>query len=176
MKIYKQVKKFHPDSGKAITKTVLNELRCDYTGNVIDIEANQMYCSYELNYSDSDPCFGSGGDEYKFGQTHLINMFEFLSGSYHFLQDYERFLFPEKEMMRKYLKNLPELYLPEGMCFHDMCRTVRVITASKLIEDGIITPAQLTIGAAYYDILKEEPFQTCTQCGFRHSGGTCMDS
>lgn len=136
MKIYKQVKKFDPNTGKPLMKKVFQEYRCDYTGEVINTDESQLYCSYSLDYGDSDPCMGSDDDEYKLGEDNSIDVFEFLNSEYHFLQDYPD-NFAEKAMMKEFGKK-------GGMCFHEMCRAARTRTALRLIKEGVIVSDQLS--------------------------------
>lgn len=144
MYIFELANKFDPDTGKPIQVKKFKELRCDFTGELMGYSAagvdyENEYASYNLDYADHDPCFGACGEEFEFGQKYNVYMFTFLSNTYHFINDYghqERY--GDLEMMQKYLKE------EDGpKTFADMCRASRIATATRLIEEKVITPNQL---------------------------------
>lgn len=139
MKIYHSVKKYCQNTGEPIIGKEFKELRCDFTGEIID----NCYVSYKLNYGGSDACFGSSGKEYEFFQKHnriYTYAHVFLSGEYHFFDEYV-----ESDMMKKYLSSSSSYDEDLLLSFSDMCRASRIETASKLIDIGAITSNQLTI-------------------------------
>jgi hypothetical protein len=132
MNIYEKVKRFDPVTGKPIEKLAFKEIRCDYTGEVL--EHDSYYWTYDLNYGDMDPCFGSSGDEYKLGKDFNIDMFPFLSQTYHFLSvagTDQKEETAEWQMMEEALKNCRKEKSEWHRCytFDAMCRTARVRTA-----------------------------------------------
>ena len=146
MIIYDKVKRFDSITGKPIEKWVFKEIRCDFTGVVLDYD--NYYCTYDLNYGDMDPCFGSSGEEYKLGKDFHIDVFQFLSQTYHFLSvggvD-DKASCAEWQMMEEALKNCTKKKSEWYRCytFDSMCRHSRIRTASKLIEENTIIPNQL---------------------------------
>lgn len=150
MIIYDKVQRFNPVTGKSIEKWIQKEIRCDYTGKVLDYDnfGPESFCTYSLNYGDQDACFGAGGDEYKFGKDFGIEVFPFMSQEYHFYsgggsdakEDYA-----EWQMMEETMKNCKKSNSEWHRCytFDAICRVARVRTARKLIEDKVITPEQL---------------------------------
>ena len=143
MKIYHQVQAFHQRTGESYKVTELKELRCDFTGAVIDPDEGSPYPTYHLDYGDSDPCFGSDGDAFEFGKQHGINMYAFMSDEYIFdnggngLETDACAL-----MLRKYCKG------KNTSTFADICRDARLATVKKLIADKVITPDQLQDGSS----------------------------
>lgn len=151
MKIYTRIQKFDPDTGKPVMVKQFDHLRCDYTGKKIEPDGAwddaAIYCSYILNYRDCDPCFGADGDEFEFGQKYNIDMFYFLSEEYHFIDGMNSEKeYTELAMMQEAIKNRKKKGSPWEGCFsfHAMCRTARILTATHLIEDGIIEAWQLS--------------------------------
>lgn len=143
MLIFNKVKKFNPDTGEPIDRWEPTEIRCDYTGELLD---GNYYCSYQLSYNRQDPCYGSDGDEYKFWEEFQdVEMYTFLSETYHFASDAYSGYFAEKEMMEEALKNADIRGSIWENCytFDAMCRVARIATAKKLIKDGIIITKQL---------------------------------
>lgn len=147
MKIYEDATRYDPVTGKPYKKKTFKEIRCDYTGQILDA-FDDMYVQYHLDYEDRDPCFGASGEEYEFGQKHKISVHEFLSEPYHFyangggsdLKDAA-----EAVMMREAIGECNKKKSPWHNCytFEAMCRAARILTATKLIDEGIITPDQL---------------------------------
>lgn len=136
MEIFHSVKRFNDKTGKPFQKWVHKETRCDFTGELIDEDGDtSAYPSYKLDYGDSDPCFGSCDDEFEFGKKHDVPMFEFLSGTYHFLSD--------SYTDRDACADMIQSFAGEKISFANMCRASRIKTAAKLIEQKIITPDQL---------------------------------
>lgn len=149
MIIYDKVQRFDSVTGKPVEQWAFKEIRCDYTGKVLDYNnfGPESFCTYNLNYGDHDPCFGAGGDEYKLGKDFGIEVFPFMSQEYHFYssggdakEDYA-----EWQMMEEALKNCKKEKGEWHRCytFDAICRVARVRTARKLIEDKVITPEQL---------------------------------
>lgn len=151
MIIYDKVQRFDSVTGKPIERWVQKEVRCDYTGRVLDYNdfGPESFCTYSLNYGDHDPCFGAGGEEYQLGKDFKIEVFPFMSQEYHFYngggcsdakEDYA-----EWQMMEEAIKNCHKEKTEWYRCytFDSMCRTARVRTARKLIEEKVITPEQL---------------------------------
>jgi len=146
MIIYEKVKRFDPITGKPTEKWGFKEIRCDYTGVVLDYE--NYYCTYNLDYGDQDPCLGSSGEEYQLRQDFNIDVFQFLSQTYHFLavggaDDKESFA--EWQMMEEALKHCKSRKNEWYRCFtfDAICRHARCRTARKLIQSKEITPEQL---------------------------------
>jgi hypothetical protein len=133
MNIYERVKRFDRLTGKPCFEVQWKEVRDDFTGKII-VDYG-MYCSYGLEYGSSDPCFGSGGDEYNFGVKYHVNVYQFLGEDYHFDNDTDS----EVKMMKEFIKNNRR---GDGTIetFADMCRTARIRTATKLIEEKVISP------------------------------------
>lgn len=146
MLIYGLTKRFNQLTGEPEHIKTLKEVRCDYTGLILD-GFDDQYCVYHLDYEDRDPCFGSGDEEFKFGEEFNINMFEFLSNPYHFyVLGGEDGCYAETQMMEKALANANKKKSEWHNCytFDAMCRQARILTARKLINDGAITSDQLT--------------------------------
>ena len=148
MNIYEKVKRFDPITGQPTERYDFKEVRCDYTGEVIDYDS--YYCTYNLNYDGQDPCFGSGGEEYRLGKEAKIDVFQFMSQTYHFLSvggsDAKEDI-AEWQMMEEAMKNCRNSKSEWHRCFtfDSICRHARCRTAFKLIKDGIIKPEQLEL-------------------------------
>lgn len=146
MIIYDKVKRFDSVTGKPIEKWTFKEIRCDYTGKVLDYD--NYYCAYNLDYGDQDSCFGASDEEFKLGKDFKIHMFPFLSQAYHFLTvggtDNKEDC-AEWQMMEEALKNCKKSNNEWFRCrtFDAICRAARCRTVRKLIEDKVITPEQL---------------------------------
>ena len=88
MKIYKTVEYeiLNVETGEKHIKykRVLKEVRCDYSGLIIDYNT-RGFCSYKVDYH-GDPCFGDFGKEREFVEKYDINI-EFLSEPYEFYDD-----------------------------------------------------------------------------------------
>lgn len=147
MIIYEKVKRFNPVTGEPVEKWAAKEIRCDYTGEVLDYDS--YYCTYDLNYGDQDPCLGSDGPEYDLGKEFKIEMYSFLAQTYHFLSvggtDSKEDT-AEWAMMEEALKNCtnPESEWYRCYTFDSICRHSRTRTARRLIEEKVITPEQLS--------------------------------
>jgi hypothetical protein len=143
MKIYENVQRFDSKTGKPYFVKRFKEFRCDFSGQLIDEDdlETYFYPSYNLDYESSDPCFGSCGDEYEFGQKHDVAMFEFLSDTYHFRNDID----PDGHGFIDQSVKMMQHYLPDRLSFAEMCRTSRIVTAEKLIESGEIAADQLSL-------------------------------
>ena len=142
MKIYHQVERFHPRTGKPSMVTELKELRCDFTGVVIDPDERSPYPTYHLDYGDSDPCFGSDADAFAFGKQYNVNMYAFMSDAYVFDNgDNGAETDACALMLRRHINK-------KSTCtFADLCRAARFATAKKLLADKVITPDQLQKGS-----------------------------
>ena len=139
MIIYDKCTRYSEISGEPYESYIFKEIRCDFYGVVIGEDTDFHYePSILFDYQDSDPCFGSDGEEFDFGKKYNIPMFAFLNSEYHFLSDYYNSKFANVDMMRYHLAN-------GDMSFENMCRVSRIETAIKLIESGVITPRQLYI-------------------------------
>lgn len=155
MIIYDKVQRFHPVTGKPFDKWIQKEIRCDYTGRVLDYGnfGPESFCTYNLNYGDHDPCFGASGDEYKLGKDFGIEVFPFMSQKYHFYsssgdakKDYAEWQMMEEVFaVRQGGCNCRNEKSEWYRCytFDAICRQARVRTARKLIESKEITPEQL---------------------------------
>jgi hypothetical protein len=153
MIIYKCIQKFNRDSGKPEMVKVFDHIRCDYTGKEIDDCENMTYANYTLDYGDSDPCFGAGGDEFKFGQDYSIDVHTFLSEQYHFIDGQGSYHQDTcHQMMKEALANHEKQDSPWEYCysFSSMCRAARILTAKRLIEDKVIEPWQLSSDTEEY--------------------------
>lgn len=140
MIIYQSVKRFNILTGEPYLQKEFKEIRCDFTGEVIDEDLGYSYCNYHLNYGNADPCFGSGEEEYDFCHKYDIDAFTFLSDTYHFIQDHSSGRCTETEMMIEHLKDVGEYDMPT---FANMCRASRIETAQKLIDAGTIKASDL---------------------------------
>lgn len=123
MFIYEVVKRYNEVTGKPVNKKVFKEIRCDYTGEVLD----GCFCEYFLNYNDNDPYFTE--DTY---DTPLYEItYNLMSEPYHFKDSME------VEMMKEYINK-------GSYTFEEMCRKARVTTALRLIKDKTIVLENLT--------------------------------
>lgn len=140
MEIYKVITKFDVDTGKPKPKKAWHATRCDFSGRVVaGGEMGDSYPAYEckikLDYEDQDPCFGSGGDEYKFGQEYGIYVFDFLSQPYVIFDDFA-------ETGESEMKNFLAEVVKYDSLAHAL-RSMRIATADKLIKDGVVKPEEL---------------------------------
>ncbi len=149
MYIYKQLIKYDEDNGTPYSIWGVKEYRCDFTGKLIDSDENSSsYPNYILGYGDSDPCFGSCGEEYEFGEKYHIPMYEFLSNEYMFLTssyDENNNYYDENN---NYIDinacaEMIKSFTDKNMSFDEMCRSARIKTAEKLILNKTIKPEQL---------------------------------
>lgn len=146
MIIYEKVKRFNSTTGEPFEKWGWKEVRCDYTGVVLEPES--YYCAYDLNYHEMDPCFGSGNGEHQLNLDFRIEVHSFLYQTYNFLSvggTNNKEECAEWQMMEEALKNCtnPKSEWYRCYTFDAICRVTRVRTARKLIEDKVITPEQL---------------------------------
>jgi hypothetical protein len=141
MKIYHQVTRFSSRTGKPRKVMELKELRCDFTGTVIDLDDAPPYPAYVFDYRDADPCFGSDEEVLAFGDKHNINMYAFLSDEYVF-DNGNNGLGADAcaLMLRKYCS------AGDNYTFADICKMSRLATAQKLLDDKVITSDQLQSG------------------------------
>ena len=136
MNIYEKQDRFSQTTGKPVeSEWVWAGYRCDITGQKLDNHTDHLGPSILLDYGSSDPCFGSSGNEYEFGQEFGINMHEFLSSAYTYYCDMEGW---------DALANALDHKTPDS--FPDFLRESRIKTARKLIESGEITAEQLGCG------------------------------
>lgn len=145
MKIFGTAKRFNQITGEPEEVWVFKEVRCDFTGEVLD---DNEYCRYGLNYENQDPCFGAGGEEYEFGQKYGIDIWEFLDYEYAFASiggSDEPEHYAESLMMNEAVGNFMDERTEWYRCFtfDAMCRHSRIRTAKRLIEEKIIEPQQL---------------------------------
>ena len=138
MIIYRVKPQFDPNSGKPTDPVKEFEaIRCDVTGEVLDFD-NDWAPHVALNYGTSDPCFGSSTDEFDFGQEFEVDMHEFLSDPYAWVNDGGDALSDALTVAAQALdkgSSLPSV--PHFL------RSSRVETARKLIAEGTITADQL---------------------------------
>lgn len=147
MLIYGLRDRYDAMTGKKYQRWVNIEIRCDYTGEIINdenLDDSLLYCSYVLDYdSQEDPCFSA-----KEPVTGVNNIHELLAQPYHFrsfagghnIKD-----FAECMMMEEAFENFNKKWsiFCDAFTFDAMCRISRVRTANRLIEKKIITPNQL---------------------------------
>jgi len=156
MKIYKtfEFDVTNKTTGKSFIKAdrKVAEHRCDYSGRIIDRDS-LSYCSYECNYGDMDPCFGSSGEEFRFGEKYDVDMFDFLSQPYEFYDDtYTHGTYGNEETnMLKELVSFdigePTISSKKGAnripTLESALRLFRIRVATKLIKDGVIKSEDL---------------------------------
>ena len=150
MIVYNKVKRFNSETGEPVERWVQKEIRCDYTGRVLEYSdfGPESYCSYHLDYDNHDPCFGSGGDEYQLGKDFKIEVFPFMAQEYHFYSgggSDTKEEYAEWQMMEEAIENCknPKSEWHRCYTFDAICRQARCRTARKLIENKAITPEQL---------------------------------
>lgn len=148
MNIYDKIKQFAPNTGEPKFVKKFIGLRDDYSGEEIDEgdDVRSTYCIYKLNYQSCDPCFGASGLEFEFSEKYKIDMWYFLQGEYHFIDGsgYKQFC-TCFNMMKEAMANIEkqDSLWQHAYTFDSMCRTSRILAATKLIENGIIEPWQL---------------------------------
>lgn len=141
MELYKDEPKFDPRTGKPDgTHRIWKETRCDFSGRVVRSCEDPNLCAYEcridLDYEDQDPCFGSGGEEYAFGQKYKVDTYAFLNDGYVIYCNWEDDDY--SATMKEFMKALKE-----HETFAAALRSMRVATAIKLIESGEIKAEDL---------------------------------
>jgi hypothetical protein len=148
MIIYDKVKRFNSETGEPVERWVQKEVRCDYTGKVLDYNdfGPESFCTYQLSYGDHDPCFGSSGDEYQLGKDFKIDIHAFMSQEYHFYSGVAdtKDQYAEWQMMEEAMKDCrnPKSEWYRCYTFDAICRVARCRTARKLVDDKVITPEQ----------------------------------
>lgn len=147
MKIYKKVQVFDRKTGKPTEELEFDHYRCDYTGEILDVYEG-MYASYDLNYGDADPCFGSSSPEYDLQEEYGIDTFQFFYGTYHFKSiagSNNKKGYSEALMMKEALDSANKKDSPWYRCFtfDAMCRVARCLTAKRLLAEKEIEPWQL---------------------------------
>lgn len=140
MELYISEPRFNIKTGKSdVPVKIWKEKRCDFSGEVVLSKDSYgypaYYCMYKLDYQDQDPCFGSDGDEFDFGEKYGIYMFDFLYEPYVILNDYSGDKGSKMKAFLKEVSNYDSL--------DDALRSMRIKTAKKLIEKGIISPEDL---------------------------------
>lgn len=159
MLIYKFEPRFDEKTGKKKEEiTVTKELRCDFSGKICRThEENEHvpteykpYPAYCLSYNMMDPCYGSGGPEYEFGQKYDINMHRFLSESYAFRgQGGQQELIEDifQRNFNSFHKKRKDWFTDRNDQLHSFAavfRIVRCSTAEHLINKDVVEPKQLT--------------------------------
>jgi hypothetical protein len=143
MKIYKNEQRFDSKTGKPNGfERVWWETRCDFSGRIVDASDENpaegdwpaYYYTINIDYGDQDPCHGSGGDEYDFGRTHNVDMFQFLSEEFVVFDHWN-----DGSEMPAFLAALAGQE-SLGQALRDM----RVATARRLIQEGAIVAEGLT--------------------------------
>lgn len=146
MKVYEVATRYNQMTGKPYQVKVFKEIRCDYTGEVIEFEEHG--CDYHLDYEDRDPCFGAGDEEYAFANKYMIDAFVFLSEPYHFRAEgggSDLAYSAEAIMMREVISKCKDKSSPWYNCytFDAICRAARIATATRLLEEKVLVPEQL---------------------------------
>lgn len=148
MIIYDKVKRFNSETGEPVERWVQKEVRCDYTGKVLDYNdfGPESFCTYQLSYGDHNPYFGSSGDEYQLGKDFNIDIHAFMSQEYHFYSGGAdtKDQYAEWQMMEEAMKDCrnPKSEWYRCYTFDAICRVARCRTARKLVDDKVITPEQ----------------------------------
>lgn len=137
MFIFDDITRYNPETGVPIKVRGIKEIRCDFTGKLIE-EESSAHPLYRFDYENEDPCFGSCSEEFAFGKEHNVDMYQFLSGQYHFYYDIDTCEDSSASMLESYFKdNGP------GCSFADICRGYRLETARKLVSEKTIECSQL---------------------------------
>ena len=147
--------RFSQATGKPVDSTAwVKEHRCDYCGLVLDEQYNPP--SYDFNYRDHDPCFGSYPGEQQCSEALAeaeIDIHEFLGEPYIFCcqficdgMDVERDWKPCQLMLANELmfhNTQGKGYFKDCDSFIDAWRASRMRALRKLLEDGTITAENL---------------------------------
>jgi hypothetical protein len=142
VKIYDTKAAYNQHSGKRDgTRKVWKETRCDFSGRIVDAPDfgggyPAYYASFKLDYGDQDPCMGSDGEEFAFGQLNGVDVYGFLHQPYVIFDDTSGDT-GETEMPA-FLAALKDYDSLDGAL-----RAMRIATAQKLINEGTITPESL---------------------------------
>ena len=136
MEIYRVELRFDPKTGMKLGEVkVPSTIRCDFTGKDLG-DGDLYYGHYQILYYSQDACYGASEEEFEFGKEFDVDMGDFLCKPYVFLNDWQTGENAEKNM----LTQMPA----DGLeTFSEACRYYRVLTARKLIEDGVITPDEI---------------------------------
>ena len=133
MVIYKMTKRFDPQTGTPLPdKATASHYRCDFTGLAMDEDCDPMdmpYPRYDLAYGDQDPCFGSGGDEFKLSKDFKMDVYSFLA------QPYTISLNAEEAFVAWAAEN--------RLTVSNAFRQARAETARRLLDAGEVTVEQL---------------------------------
>ena len=142
MNIYTKKRVFSRESGEEEGhKLVLDHVRCDLTGALIDHrEENDWEPEFSFDYGFSDPCFGSDGREYQFGDEHSVDMHEFLGCKPYHIVSHGGDPAIQAALVEAYAKLSQSLWSSSLSWF---LRESRVATATKLITEGVIEAWQL---------------------------------
>lgn len=141
MDIFKSIPQFNPNTGEPENpRRIKIAIRCDFSGRIVDGKGYEGgYPAHGpkiiLDYESSDPCFGAGGGEWEFGEKYHIDMFQFLSQPYVIFDDVAE---TGESEMPSFLKALSE--------YDDLAhalRAMRIKTATKLVEEGLVKPEGL---------------------------------
>jgi len=133
MNIYEKQDRFDSKTGEPREpEWAWSGYRCDFTGVELNDYEERLGPAVFLDYESSDPCYGSGGDEYEFGQEFGIDMHEFLSSAYIYYCDMNG----RDALTEALLENNSD-------SFQHFLRDSRIKTARELIESGEITAEQL---------------------------------
>jgi len=134
MRVWFTKKRFNPETGEPHTIRAAEYKRCDLTGIQFFEWTDPDILPYPpriiCDYGSTDPCFGSGGDEFEFGKKHDIDMHKFLGEPFHIALSRSGALV--KEAARR------------NMDIAFALRTFRLETAKKLLEEGRVLACQLT--------------------------------
>ena len=141
MEIYREEQRFDHKTGKPKgTEKVWKETRCDFSGKVVASSEREdypaYYCKFILDYETQDPCMGSGGNEFEFGEKHKVEMFQFLNQPYVIYHDSAT---TGESEMPKFLKWAAKQETLDGAL-----RDMRVATAEKLIAEGLVKGSELS--------------------------------
>jgi len=140
MNIFREEKRFDPKTGKPSgTEKVFDRCVCDVCGLAIEEDKYVPELQILVDYGGIDACFGSGGDEYSFGERFNIDLNEFLSFpfvSHNCWTDPEGVEWDCDVMLAEEIKQSGNL--PQAI------RNLKIKTATMLIVSGKIKPNQLS--------------------------------
>lgn len=159
MRVFEIKPRFDQETGEPCgTMEKLLHHRCDYCGQVLS-RTEEGYCpqlAVNFDYGDSDPNFGSGGDEYKFGEEHGVRIWSLFEEPFCFCNYWnnDEGQWPCEGMLAlefiSKFDDMPDPRTPAGMAplgvvddLWDAFRSARVRAATKLIKDGTVTVEQL---------------------------------
>lgn len=163
MEVFEVKPRFNEETGEPCgTMNKLLHHRCDYCGEVLSSTEDGCcpQLTVDFDYHDSDPNFGSGGDEYGFAEEHGVRIWNLFEAPFCFCnywnnddRGYCEDLLALEFLASKF-SDLPDPRQPDGMeplknidDLWDAFRSARVRAASKLIKDGTVTVEQLGLEA-----------------------------